>query len=265
MTGELIRQEAIKLFSQRFPWFLTGLVLLLQAASMLVTALRPPESSLDVLTGAQLWADGAGLGLRLLVFLVLVLGAMSFSREFSLGTAKTMLVLPITRIQWAIAKVWCLFLIAAGLVLLVALLGAVIAAITLGWGAVVREGVMLYPADQVAGQTFLAVVLTVLLILPLCAVSLLIGLYFSSSGAAVGMAVILGVVLEAGVNLMDSIARYVFFHHLSRPFTLIGRLGRGMPLQWEPVLTWGLGTALVSFFVFIAWLMLRLEYMDIRG
>lgn len=265
MTGELTRQEAVKLLTQRFPWFLAAVVLLLQAASMLSTALRPPESSLDVLTGAQLWADGAGLGLRLTAFLVLVLGAMSFSRELSLGTAKTMLVLPITRMQWATAKLLCLFLVAAALVLLVTLLGAALVAVTPGWGAVVREGVTLYSAGQVAAHVLLAVALTFLLILPLCAGSLLIGLHFSSSGAAVGVAVILGVVLEAGVNLADFAARYVFFYYLFRPFALVARLGRGMPFQWQPVFTWGLGVALISFSVFTAWLLLRLERMDIRG
>ena len=265
MIGELTRQEGVKLFTQRFPYFLIAIVLALEAASMLIAALRPPASSLDVVTGAQLWADGAGVGLRLTTFVVLIIGAMSFSRELSLGTAKTMLVLPVTRTQWALGKLLALLLLAAALVVLVALLGFVITVATTGWGAVVREGVMLYSGAEVTRHAAAAIGITVLLMLPLCTVSLLIGLHFSSSGAAVGVAVILGVVLEAVVNLMDSAARYIFYFHLPRPFALVSRLGRGMPFQWEPILTWGLGVALASFLVFGAWLLLKLERMDIRG
>ncbi len=265
MIGELTRQEGVKLFTQRFPYFLLALVLGLEAASMLVSALRAPESSLDVLTGPQLWADGAGLGLRLATYVVLILGAMSFSREFSLGTAKTVLVLPVTRRQWALGKLLAMLALAGGLVLILAGLAAGIVALTVGWGDVVREGVRVYLASQVLGQVLLAVGLTLALMAPLCAFSLLIGLYFSSSGAAVGVAVILGVILEAAVNLVDSAARYVFFYHLARPIGVVGRLGRGMPYQWEPVLTWGLGVAAVSFAVFVGWVVLRLERMDIGG
>jgi hypothetical protein len=143
--------------------------------------------------------------------------------------------------------------------------GAIVTGLTAGWGAVVREGVTLYTGAQVAQHVLFAVGLTVVLLIPLCVASLLIGLHFSSSGSAVGVAVILGVILEAAVNLVDAASRYVFFYHLSRPFALVSRLGRGMPFQWEPVLTWGLGVALVSFFVFAGWLLVHLERMDIRG
>jgi ABC-type transport system involved in multi-copper enzyme maturation permease subunit len=263
MILELARQEAIKLFSQRFAWALPVLVLALQAASMIVTALRPPETSLDALSGPQLWADGVGLGLRMSVFLLLVVGAMSFSREFSLGTAKTMLVLPIPRRHWLAGKLVALLALAAALLLAVALLAAVIVAATVGWGPVAREGVVLYTTGQALAHAAAAVAVTLPLLAPLCACALLVGLHFSSSGAAVGVAVLLGLVLETAVNLLDSGARFVFFQHLPRAILLVGRLGRGLAFQWEPILTWGLGVAAVSFAVFVAWLAWRLERMDI--
>jgi hypothetical protein len=129
----------------------------------------------------------------------------------------------------------------------------------------VREGVRVYTAGQVARHVVAAVGMTALLMAPLCAFSLLIGLHFSSSGAAVGVAVILGVILEAAVNLVDVAARYVFFYYLARPLAIVGRLGRGMPYQWEPVLTWGLGVGAVSFAVFTVWLLVRLDRMDVGG
>src|SRR5689334_22169981 len=148
MIRELTRQELVKLLTQRFPYFLVAVVLLLQLASMLVAALSPPASSLDVVTGVQLWADGALIGLRLTSFVVLILGAMSFSQELALGTAKTLLVLPITRRQWVIGKLLALTLVGSTLVLLVALIGAVVTAFTAGWGTVVRDGVTLYTTGQ---------------------------------------------------------------------------------------------------------------------
>ena len=62
MIWELCRQEGIKLFTQKYPYFLLGLILVVQAGVMIFTATTPPETTLDVVTGPQLFAKGAGWG-----------------------------------------------------------------------------------------------------------------------------------------------------------------------------------------------------------
>lgn len=262
MIFELCRQEAVKLFSQRFIYVIIALVLLAQAGRMIVMSLSPAETSLDVVTGPQLWAEGAGLGLRLAVYVVMIVGAMGFSQEYSLGTVKTMLILPILRWEWALAKIGFLSALAIGLVLAIVLLGLVITAATTGMGDVVREGLVLYSARSVWMNILGATALTMVFMLPVCALALLVGLYFTSSGAAVGVSLLLAIVLEVAVGL-SGWQKYVFLHYLHRPFHMVLRMGKGMPFQWEALLSWGLGATLISFAGFTLWLVWRFNRMDI--
>jgi ABC-type transport system involved in multi-copper enzyme maturation permease subunit len=264
MIRELTRQEFVKLFSQKYPYLLLTLVLAAQVVRMLVTALTPPETTLEIVTGPQLWAQGVGIGLRFGVYVLLVIGAMGFSQEFALGTVKTVLVLPVQRWEWVTAKLLFLVLLAVGFLAAIVLVGLVIVALSVGWGDVVREEVVLYPERVVWGQLFAATGLTAVFLLPVCAFGQLIGSYFSSSGAAVGSALLLGIVVEAAVGL-GGFGRYVFLYHLHRPIGIVEKLGKGLPFRWEPLLTWGLGACLVTFAVFTAWQVIRMGRLDVSG
>jgi len=264
MIGALCKHEFTKIFSHRYPVLLFAAVLGLEAARILSSALSPPETTLEIITAPQLWAEGVSLGLRFGTYLLLVLGAMSISQEFSLGTAKTVLVLPMRRWEWAIAKL--IFLIIIALIILVGIVGlaAVLVSATVGWGPVVREGVEMYSSAAVWVEIYRAIGLTFLFFLPVCAFALLVGLYFTSSGAAVGTSLLLGIGLEAAVGLSGT-GKYFFLYHLHRPVAILEKMGKGLPFQWNDLLTWGVGTTLGSFVVLVAWLVFRLEKMDVSS
>jgi ABC-type transport system involved in multi-copper enzyme maturation permease subunit len=263
MIFELCRQEAIKLFSNRYPYLLLGIVFAVQAAYMIAHAATPPETTLDELTAPQLWADGAGVALRLELFIVLVLGAMGFSQEFAQGTVKTVLTLPIRRVEWVAAKFLSLTLLSWGLLLGFSLLGTVIVAFTVGWGDVVRGGVLLYTESQVWWSLATAVALTAVYLLPACAFALLISAFFNSSGAAVGVALVLAIVLEFGLGLLDQSAKFVFLQHLQVPVGYMGKMGKGLPYEWSDTLRWGLPVTLATTALLTGWLAARMERMDI--
>ncbi len=263
--GELIRQEIVKLCSQRFPYVLVALVVLLQAVTTIAAARTAPETTLDVVNAPLVFSEGAQAGLRGTVYLLLMLGAMSLSREFSLGTAKTFLVLPVTRRAWLLAKLAGLLLLAAALVLLVSGVGIALAALAPGWSDLRQEGLMLAGGAVLARELATATGLTILLLAPVCAFGLLIGLHFASSGAAVGVAVLLGVILEAAANLVDPLGRYVFLAYVPKPFGQVGRLARGLPYEWSGLAGWGLGIAAASFVLLAGWSLWRFERMDLGG
>lgn len=262
MIGELWRQEAIKLLSQKYPYLLMAVTVLLPVVRMLVLALTPPRSSLDVVSGPQLWAEGMEWSLRVMVFVVLVIGAMAFSREFSLGTARTVLMLPVSRTAWLTAKLLWVAALTWSLLLACCALYAAIVAATVGWGDVAREGLVIYAAGTFWWHISLSIGLTAVFLLPVCAFALVLGLHFNSSGAAVGVAVLLGIVLESVSGLLDA-GRYVFLFHLHRPVALVGKLGRGLPFTWETELTLGLATTLTWFALLMLWGWMRLVRMDI--
>lgn len=264
MIAELTRQEIIKVFAQRYIYVLVLVVLGVEAARMLGSALTPPETTLDVVTAPQVWAEGVGMGLRFGVYLLLVVGGMSIAQEFSLGTVKTFLVLPLQRWEWVGAKLLFLALFALALLAIVAALGWALVAVTLGWGEVTREGVVLHGAGAVWRNMLIATGLTGLFLLPVCAFALLVGTFFRSSGPAVGTALLLGIVLEVAVGLVD-FGKYVFLFHLHRPVGIIEKMGKGLPFQWESILTWGVGTSLVTVAVFGFLVVWRLERMDITA
>ena len=264
MIRELMRQEALKLVAQRYPYLLLAALLALQVLRMLTLAFTPPETALDVVSAPQLWADGMAWSVRLLVFVVLVQGAMAFAQEFALGTAKTILVLPVRRRDWCLAKLAALVLLAWALLALLALLGAGLVAATLGWSDLVREGIVLRPLVEYWRDLLLGLALSAVQLLPLCAFALLVGLFFTNAGAAVGVAVLLGMALESAGGLLRA-GHLVFLYHLHRPLELLDKLGKGVPFNWDEALHEGLAVALAWFVVLGAAAWLRLERMDISS
>ena len=264
MIRDLWRQEVIKLLSLRFPYLLFALVLALQLTRMLASAFTVPETALDVLSAPELWAQGAAWGLRFSVYTLLVLGAMGFSREFSLGTAKTVLVLPIARWHWVMAKLGLLVALALAMLMASVLLSALVVAFTLGWQPVVREGLVIVSLGTIWTQLSLAVGLTGVFLLPVCAFALLVGFSFHSSGAAVGTAILAGLVLETLSGLFD-LGRVIFLFHLYRPFDAIRKMGKGLPYQWDSIIAWGLPVCTVSFLILLGLLVWWMDRKDITG
>ena len=265
MRWELVRQEVFKLASQRFVYGLIAIVAILEIIMAVVTARAPAESSLDVINASGVFATGAEAGLRGAIYVLLVIGAMSLSREFSLGTAKTFLVLPVRRIDWLVAKLIALTLLGVGLVALVFALGAVVAAIDPGWGAIQQDGIVMVSGHLQLRRIAVAAAFTGLLMLPVSAFAFTLGLHFTSSGAAVGVAVLLGLILDAAGNLSDTAGRYDFLAWVGRPLGQIERMSKGLPCSWGTIGTWGLGLAAVSSAVLVAWTLWRFERMDIPG
>ena len=264
MIAELLRQELRKLAAQRYPYVLLLALAALPVLRMLSLAWTPPPTALDVVSAPQLWADGMAWALRLLVFVVLVQGALAFSQEFALGTAKTMLTLPLRRRDWCAAKLATLVLLAWALLAALALLATAVVAACGGWEPVVREGLVLRSVAEYRGALLLALALTAVQLVPLCAFGLLVGGFFSNSGAAVGVAVLLGMALESAGGLLAA-GRFGFLYHLHRPLGLVERLGKGLPVTWDEPLGLGLAVALAWAVVLAALAWWRLESMDIPG
>jgi len=264
MIAELFRHEAVTLLRQRFPYLLLALVLGVPVLRVVAGALTPPETALDVVTAPQLWAEGMAWGVRLAAYVLTVLGAMSLSQEFGNGTARMVLMQPVARWQWLTAKLMFLLAWAVALLLLAAVLSALSVALTVGWGAVVREGVVLHGVATVWSAVVGALGLTAVALLPLCAFALLVGIHFTSSGAAVGVALLLAVVLEAAANL-GSAGTYVFFRWLYAPLGVVERLGKGLAYDWQPLWLEGLPVVLITFVVLGAWLLWRMQRMDITA
>ena len=262
MIRALLRLEAAGLFTQRFAWVLLASLVGLQVARMLLGGMATPETSMDVVAAPGLWATGVGWSLRLLYFVLLILGAMGFSREFSLGTAKTILVMPLHRWQWYFAKLLFQALLAWGWLMLSALIGWLVAWLIAGEFSVVREGLTLATTMQVLAAQAAALALTGLMLLPLCALALLIGLFFHNSGAAVGAAVLCGLGLEAFTALWSG-GKWLMVQYIFEPVRLVERMGRGIPYQWDNLLLWGLPLALGWLLLLGALGVARLERMDI--
>ena len=263
MPGELLRQELLKLATQRFVHVLLGVVAALETVTGIVSATSRPETSLDVANAAWVFATSAQAGVRGLLYVVMVISAMSVSREFSLGTAKTFLALPIKRRAWIGAKLLALAVLALAMILAIFALAAFIASIHPGWGAIRQEGVVLATPDIVLQSVLIAFGYTALLILPVCAFGLLVGLFFTSSGAAVGTAVLLGLALDAAAGLIDPLSRYVFLAWVPRPLAQVERLAKGMPQDWGDIARWGLTVGALSLIAMAAATLYRFERMDI--
>jgi len=261
MIFTLMKQEAVKLFTKSFVPLLFGLVTVLEAGVMIFNASNVKVSTLEAVTAPQMLGEGLTIGIRFGAWVVLIIAAMAFSQESSDGTIKTMLVMPIERYQWLVAKIAFLSVLAMLLVFSLSLVGIVVVAFFQGWGPVVRDGIEIFDAGLVWSMVFKMIGLTALFMLPVAGLGLMIGSFFKSSGPAVGVTMVTWLMLTTVGEMLP--AKFVFSVYLEKPADLLVKLGKGLPFVWQSLATWGLGVALVSFCAFVFLVGFRFHNMDI--
>lgn len=164
-----------------------------------------------------------------LVLALLVLAASAVAEEYGYGTLQALLVRPLQRTDLLLAKALAVW--SYGVALLLVALGAAAlgAELTEGLYDVVERG-SLAPPKYTFGQmwdfTFLAAALTALALAALTALGLFASVLFEHPGHATGVALGAWFLLSAAAGLSEDAAPWVFVHHLTTPFALIGDLAQ---------------------------------------
>ncbi len=225
-----------KVRRQRFPLVAMGLVL----AATILTGLWAEDRDLGFpVNGFWVLCESAHWGFWTAGFMVLLYAASSVAGEATAGTLKLVLVRPIGRIQFVLAKAVFLVLFALLLALLVSTAAWILGYNLGGYGDIMEMGLgddmlVRLEAERVADKPLTALAMCVLPLLAYGMLGLLISTLTTNSATAVTSAVLVCMPLLyiLPVAFPESEA-YLFTHYATHYLDLAAEFAKGFDERWD--------------------------------
>lgn len=185
------------------------------------------------------------------LLLILTYCAGLVSSETSNGTIRMILVRPLHRHEFLIAKLLHGMTYAALLTVLVALATWTIAALRGKLDGVEYGGEMLYTSTHMIAMYGLGALVVLLPQFAAVSYALMLSTLVRSTGAAVGAAIGIWIVLDA-IKYPLHVAPFLFSTYLESPWYVFTMNSEGIDASWTPELYYCLATSLGSIVVFTA-------------
>lgn len=254
------RVEAAKALRMRFTYVGPVLVALTVAGASLAHPLaRDGHGDYGFI------AYATGLGLNLLGLLLLVTYcAGTVSTELGRGTARLLLVRPLLRSEYLAAKLLFGMAYAAALVLVA---GVASWSLALGFGdlrGVSLGGELMHTGGEMILAYLAAAALSLFPLWAAAAYAVMISTLTRSSGAAIGSAVGVWLVVDV-LKYPLGAAPYLFSTHMGAPWALFASRADGLPVHGYPDVIWCVGTSAVWTAVFAAVAALVLQRRNLQG
>jgi len=229
----LIQNEMHKMFRFKLTYFFqtlaVGIILLwgLSAGFLFQDASRPGAGYYFLLTSTQTAISFLG------TIFILIFGALLVSSETSGGTLQMILVNPVSRLEFLVAKLTTGWFFSILLALSMVLPALVIGGIKFGYGNYAEEGLTLFTQSQIFTAILLCFLLLSIVLLAFVSYSLLISVLMPNIGYSIGLSV--GSILFLDL-LKDrlKISPFLFQSYVETPFELVKSLTEGFAIAWKP-------------------------------
>ena len=223
-----LRFETEKLLSRRLTW----IVLLATAASTIFAGITA-GSGAEPKASFVLFAAMLETGFFVATFFLVIMGAVSVNEEESSGALRAVMLRPIGRVEFVVAKALTLALF-VGIVLLVNVLVAWLWVVThggFGPATIDFEGldaVSVFDAATLRGFTMKLCLAAVPGAVAATWFGVVVSVVVEGSGAAVAIGVFCLGALKTLREVNEEIGAWFFTHHVARPIELLGELGRAI-------------------------------------
>lgn len=237
--GRLTSAEFLKLWAQPFLYVALGILLFFTILSevLLPIFLGQRETLWRAFNSVQLFAYGFKSGLKVATYVLLIFSSMMFAGEFDRGTIKNMLMRPITRFEFFVAK--CVTVTGLSLILF-------------GFVFYVSAGYALWRGDlgpvwddsqyiiqrstaEIVGHARKAVWMSLLSFVAAGFLGILVSNLTESSGYAVAIALV-GYLLADLLTgwLVDRAKQKMFMYYSSYALDKLAQFGEGTTTRWQP-------------------------------
>lgn len=252
--------ECMKAMRWKFTYL--GPVLVI-AMTMFTPFLQPGDSQEASSYGFIAFATALVLNL-LGLLLILTYSASLVSSETSSGTIRLVLVRPILRHEFLLAKLLLGMTYAALITLLVAISTWSIGASRGNLSGVVYGGEMLYTSSQMATAYALGALVGLLPLFAVVAYALMISTLLRSSGAAVGAAIGVWIVFDT-IKYPLHIAPLLFSSYLESPWQAFINRSEGLEASWAPQIYYLAATSFAAILVFTGVAVMSLRRRNIQA
>ena len=237
--GRLTAAEILKLSSQPFLYVALSLLLLFIPGFELLTAIvsGQKETAWKSLNSVQLFAYGFKPGLKIATYVLLIFSSMMFAGEFDRGTIKNLLMRPITRLEFFIAKCVTITGLAVLLFGFAFYVSAVVALLRGDVGPIWHDSQYYIhrDGDVILGFARKAILMSFLAFLTAGFMGILVSNLTESSGYSVAIALVAFLVSDLATGmLIDRAKEKLFMYYPSYAIDKLTQFGEGDTTRWAP-------------------------------
>jgi ABC-type transport system involved in multi-copper enzyme maturation permease subunit len=230
---KITQNEIYKLMKQKFTYFsiicVIGIIVLwgIGANYFFPEGTNPGSGYLFLLLSTQTSISFVG------VILILIFCSMLISAETSTGTLQMILINPISRLEFFIGKAIAGMIFSFILFISTILTALIIGGIHFGYGDYVEGEITLFTKGEIFLNIFYCFSLLLIPLFAFCCYGLLISVFTSNVGSAIGFSV--GSILFLDVIREKlNLSRFLFQSYIETPFEIVKNVTEGFDINWKP-------------------------------
>lgn len=246
----LIQNEIYKMLHQKFIYLsIICLVVIVILSGIGINYLLPENSNagsgyLFVLISSRTAISTIG------TILILIFSSMLISNETSFGTIQMMLINPISRLEFFLAKLITAMIFSILLLITITLTAFLVGKIIFGYGDYIERGITLFTQWQILGNLLYCYLILLFPLFSLCCYGLLISILINNVGFSIGMSVGSIIFLDI-VKERLNLSPFLFQSYIETPFELAQDIIEGFEINWSPKIFYCIGVSGAWIVVFL--------------
>jgi len=252
---DLVQNEIYKMIHQKFIYLSIIFLIFVVVISGIGIEYLLPESS-NVSSGYLFVLISSRTAISMIgIILILIFSSMLISYETSSGTLQMMLINPVSRLEFFLAKLITAMIFSILLLITIILTAFLVGKITLGYGDYTERGIVLFTQWQIVSNLLYCYLILLFPIFCLCSYGILISILISDVGFSIGLSVGSIIFLDI-VKERLNLTPFLFQSYIETPFELAQDIVEGFGIDWTPKIFYCLGIsgAWSVVFLFIAYL-----------
>lgn len=237
---KLIQNEIYKMLHQKFIYLSIICVIVVVIISGIGIGYVLPENS-DAGSGYLFMLISSRTAISMIgAVLILIFSSMLISNETSFGTIQMMLINPISRLEFFLAKLITAMIFSIILLTTIILSAFVVGKIIFSYGDLVERGIVLFTQWEILSNFLYCYLILLFPIFALICYGLMISVLINNVGMAIGLSVGSIIFLDI-VKERLNLSSFLFQSYIETPFEFAQDLIEGFGINWTPKIFYCIG------------------------
>lgn len=246
----LVQNEIYKMMHQKFVYLSIICLIAVVIISVIGLDYLLPENS-NLGSGYLFFLISSRTAISMIgTLLILIFSSMLISNETSFGTIQMMLVNPISRLEFFLAKIITGMIFSVLLIIIIILTAFLVGKVAFGYGIYAERGIIVFTQWQILSNFLYCFLILLFPLFSFCCYGLLISIIINNVGLAIGLSMGSIIFLDI-VKERLKVSPFLFQSYIETPFEFAQDIIEGFGISWTPKIFYCLGVSGAWIVVFL--------------